>query len=128
VNASSDPNIAVQQLTAMAQLYYAVSMASERRFPNRRDVIFVIAVAYLGANVLVALPPRGGDTLVINVVVRGRCGLAIAWFIWWYYRKSDAPMSNTWVAAIGRGIEIGSVVIAVVALLGLAVWLINAPI
>jgi hypothetical protein len=101
-------------------------MASGERFPNRRDVIFVLAVAYLGANTLVALPPRGGDTLVINVVIRGGCGIATAWFIWWYYRKIDKPMSDTRVAAIGRGVEIGSVVTAVAALVGLAVWLFNA--
>jgi uncharacterized membrane protein len=100
-----------------------MAMASERRFPSRRDVIFVIAIAYLGANALVALPPAAGDALVINVAVRGGCGIAIAWFIWWYYRNSDQPMSEARTAAIGRGVEIGSVVIAVAALLALAVWL-----
>jgi hypothetical protein len=95
-----------------------------RRFPSRRDVIFVIAVAYFGANALVGLPSTGGDALVINVAVRGGCGIAIAWYIWWYYRRSDQPMSEAQTAAIGRGMEVASVLIAVIALLALAVWLV----
>ena len=57
-------------------------MTSERRFPTRRDVIFVLAVAYLGANALVPLPTSAApDALVINIVVRGSCWTAITWFV-----------------------------------------------